>query len=65
MHLWGEILSCCFDPTGQNIAACSADRSVSTRATLIDASHQASNRRRSNLPIEVEAKAVEEHKKYV
>ncbi|KAF9014368.1 WD40 repeat-like protein, partial [Hymenopellis radicata] len=25
----GEILSCRFDPTGQNIAACSADRSVS------------------------------------
>jgi Prp8 binding protein len=24
----GEILSCRFDPTGQNIAACSADRSV-------------------------------------
>ncbi|KAF8076838.1 WD40-repeat-containing domain protein [Lyophyllum atratum] len=25
----GEILSCRFDPTGQNVAACSADRSVS------------------------------------
>ncbi|KAF9057519.1 WD40-repeat-containing domain protein [Panaeolus papilionaceus] len=25
----GEILSCRFDPTGQNIAACSADRSIS------------------------------------
>ncbi|KAJ7256681.1 hypothetical protein C8J57DRAFT_1517322 [Mycena rebaudengoi] len=25
----GEILSCCFDPTGQNITACSADCSIS------------------------------------
>jgi hypothetical protein len=37
----------------------------STRATLTDAFHQASNRRRSDLLIEVEAKAVEEHRKYV
>ena len=30
----GEILSCRFDPTGQNIAACSADRSICEATSL-------------------------------
>ncbi|KAH6908067.1 hypothetical protein BKA70DRAFT_290643 [Coprinopsis sp. MPI-PUGE-AT-0042] len=31
----GEILSCRFDPSGQNIAACSGDRSICTSSLTI------------------------------
>ncbi|KAF8885740.1 WD40-repeat-containing domain protein [Infundibulicybe gibba] len=36
----GEILSCRFDPTGQNVAACSADRSVCNIVEDVSSKHE-------------------------